>query len=159
MKYKPQKPLVKTREATPMSRRTKKGVDLLCPFCHPTHTLAPNKPSACGTVIRVVATQYLISARTAKNKGVICLKCHKDSGGDMAQCQNGYIHVHDCAPGTVIMTQQPDYSKLAELVFKLPVKLREQFEKKLGSVKEIAEIDADGKETGKILGYFFYKPE
>jgi hypothetical protein len=39
----------------------------------------------------------------------------------------------------------------------MPPKIRKAIEMKMGEVKEIAEVDVNGKPTGKILGYFFYK--
>jgi len=159
MKYKPPKVPYRTREATPRSRRTGKKVELLCPFCAPTHAIEPNKPSPCGTIVRVVATQYVISQRYAKNNDIVCLKCGETKGGELVQCQNGYIHTHDCKPGMVVMTSAPKFSKFAEYVFKLPEKIRSKIEKRMGMVKEIESVDKSGKKTGEILGYFFYKPE
>jgi len=75
----------------------------------------------------------------------------------MVACQNGFIHTFDCAPGTVVLSQEPKYNKMAARVFKLPTKIRNVIEKRMGEVKEIAEIDASGNQTGNILGYFFYK--
>jgi len=156
-KYKPPKNPIKTREAMPLTHRTKKGVDVMCPFCHPSHPLYPNKPSACGTEIHIKAVQKMITQSTAKKNGILCMKCHKSTGGDMVACMNGFMHAYDCAPGTVVLSQEPEYSKLAEKVFKLPAKVRKVIEKRMGEVKEIREIDAYGVDTGKTLGYFFYK--
>ena len=141
----------------PLTRRTKNGTEIMCPFCTPAHPIVPGKPTTCGTQIHVKAVQYVISQRIAKQKGLVCMKCHKSIGGEMVQCQNGFVHTYDCAPGTVVLSSEPKYSKLAARVYKFPAKLRKLFEKKYGDVKEIAEIDANGVETGKILGYFFYK--
>jgi hypothetical protein len=57
----------------------------------------------------------------------------------------------------VVMSSEPRYNKWAAQVYKLPASVRKVIEKRMGEVKQISEIDADGKETGKILGYFFYK--
>jgi len=156
-KYKPPSNPVKTREAMPLTRKTKKGTEIICPFCKPGHPLLPNKPSPCGTEIQVKAVQYMITQRTAKQKNIVCMKCHKDVGGNMVACMNGFIHTFDCAPGTVVLSQEPKYNKLAEKVYKLPAKVRKVIEKRMGEVKQIGEIDSQGKETGNILGYFFYK--
>ena len=157
MKYSPPKNPIKTREARPITRKTKNGAELLCPFCHPEHVILPGKPTTCGTTIQVVAVQKMITQHTAKQHNITCMKCHQSTGGDMVACMNGFIHTFDCAPGTVVLSAEPKYSKWAEKVFHLPEKVRKVIEKKMGEVKEIAEIDAKGKETGKILGYFFYK--
>jgi hypothetical protein len=156
-KYNPPKNPVKTREAYPKYRKTKTGVELICPFCTPPHPLAPGKPSACGTEVQVKAVQHMITQRTAKQNGVTCLKCHKSMGGDMVACQNGFVHTFDCSPGTVVMSVQPEYSKYAEFVYKLPESFRKLIERTTGEAKEIKEIDSSGQETGNILGYFFYK--
>jgi len=156
-KYKPPKNPVKTREAMPLTRKTKKGMDIMCPFCSVSHPIYPNKPTPCGTEIQIKAVQYIITQGTAKKNNVICMKCHKGTGGEMVACQNGFIHTFDCAPGTVVLSQEPKYNKMAARVFKLPTKIRKVIEKRMGEVKEIAEIDASGNQTGNILGYFFYK--
>lgn len=157
-KQKPYRSPVKMREKYPLTRKDKQGhIEMLCPFCVTPHVISPRMPSPCGTTIQVKAVQKLITARTAKNEGVKCMKCHDDKGGDMAMCRNGFVHIHDCAPGVVVLPAEPKYSKWAERVFKLPEALRKRIEKRFGEVKEISEIDQDGKETGKILGYFFYK--
>jgi len=156
-KYKPPQNPVKTREAMPLTRKTKKGMDIMCPFCSVSHPIIPNKPSPCGTEIQIKAVQYMITQRTAKQKDIVCMKCHKGTGGNMVACMNGFIHTFDCAPGTVVLSQEPKYNKMAEKVFKLPKSIRKVIEKRMGEVKQIGEIDAHGKETGNILGYFFYK--
>ncbi|MFA6198767.1 MAG: hypothetical protein WC734_06500 [Patescibacteria group bacterium] len=158
MKYKAPRNPVKTREALPKTNRNKKGeFELLCPFCVPTHVLTPNKPSTCGTQVQVKAVQYMITQHTAKQKGIVCMKCHKGTGGEMVACMNGFIHTFDCAPGTVVLSTEPKYDKWAAKVYRLPTSIRKQIEKRMGEVKQIKEIDASGNETGKILGYFFYK--
>ena len=157
-KVKPYRNPIKIREAYPLSRKNKdKHIELLCPFCNPPHVILPGKPSACGTEIQVKAVQRMITQRTARAEGIKCLKCHKDVGGNMVRCQNGFIHVEECAPGVVVLASEPKYSRLAEKVFRLPDTLRKVIEKKMGVVKEIKEIDENGEETGKTLGYFFYK--
>jgi len=148
---------IQTREAYPKTRKTKTGVELLCPFCIPTHPILPGKITTCGTEIVVKAVQHLITARVARQEGIVCMKCHKNDSGVLASCMNGFVHTHDCAPGTIVLSSEPKYSKLAEKVYRLPVQVRNVVEKRMGEVKEIKEIDAEGKETGKILGYFFYK--
>lgn len=157
MKHKPAPNPVRTREAVPLTRKGSK--EIYCPFCQPSHVILPGKPTTCGTEIQVKAVQYMITQHTAKQKGITCMKCHKDTGGNMVACMNGFIHVHDCAPGTVVLSSEPKYDKWAEKVYKLPAKVRKMIEKKMGEVKRIDEIDAQGKETGKILGYFFYKSD
>lgn len=157
MKYKAPRNPIKTREALPKIRKTKHGAEILCPFCPVPHIILPGKPTTCGTEIVVKAVQKMITQHTAKHNGITCMKCHKSDGGDMVACMNGFIHAFDCSPGTVVLSSEPKYDKWAKQVFNLPSKIRKVIEKKMGEVKEIKEIDVDGKETGKILGYFFYK--
>lgn len=159
---------IKIRESYPLTRKDKKGhIEMLCPFCKPAHVIIPAQPTPCGTTIEVKAVQKLITQRTARNEGVKCLKCHSDKGGLMASTRNGFVHIHDCAPGTVVLSQPPEFSKLAKTVFHLPDALRKSIEKRMGEVKEIVEMDKHGKtvkvtdekgnENDKVLGYFFYK--
>jgi hypothetical protein len=68
------------------------------------------------------------------------------------------VHLVDCMPETKLMADAPKkFSWLAKLVYGLPEKLRSRIEKRTGAVKRIDEIDPKGKETGKTLGYIFYK--
>jgi hypothetical protein len=155
MKHKPAPNPLRTREAVPLTRKGSK--DIYCPFCVPSHPIHANRPTTCGTEIQVKAVQYMITQHTAKQKGITCMKCHKDTGGNMVACMNGFIHAHDCTPGTVVLSSEPKYDKWAAKVYKLPDKIRKAIEKRMGEVKRIDEVDKDGNETGKILGYFFYK--
>lgn len=157
MKNKPPSSPIRTREATPIARRKKGGVELICPFCHPLHVILPGKPSPCGSEIKVTAVQKMITQRTAKQNNIVCMKCGLSTGGFMVQCMNGFLHTHDCAPGITILSEPPKYDKKAEYVYKLPDALRKMVEKRTGEAKMIEEVDPSGKNTGKVLGYIFYK--
>lgn len=156
MKKKTFRPSTTTRELPPKLIQTKEGVQVYCPFCTPPHPIVPGQESTCGTTMKVTAVQTVIPARTVRDRDLKCIKCHK-SGGEMVKYMNGFIHLEDCMPGTRLLSQPPKFSKLAEYVFKLPEKVRARVEKSLGKVQRVDEIDADGKETGKTLGYFFLK--
>lgn len=154
MKHKTFRPALTTRELSPKLRQTNSGIQILCPFCTPSHPIIPGQESTCGTILRVTAVQTVIPARTVRDKDLKCVKCHK-SGGVMVRYMNGFIHLEDCAPGTKLLAQPPKFNRLAGYVFNLPEKLRAQVEKRTGKAQRVDEIDADGKETGKTLGYFF----
>ncbi len=147
---------IQTREAMPGLDETKDGVHLMCPFCYPTHPLMPNEDSACGTVLKVTAVQTVIPDRMVRMQKLICLKCHQ-GGGPMVQYMNGFIHLHECTPGTKLLRIPPRYNAMAGLVYKLPKSMRKQTEKFTGLSQQVREILPDGTETGKVIGYFFLK--
>lgn len=151
------RPQIHTREALPGVNRTKEGTLLMCPFCTPSHPIVPNEPTPCGTMLKVTAVQTIIPARVARREGLICLKCKQAGSGDMVQYMNGFIHLDDCAPGTQLLRMAPNYTRWAQMVYKLPKALRAQVEKVTGGTHEVLEIDSEGKETGKVVGYFFLK--
>lgn len=145
-----------TREALPGINRTKDGTVLTCPFCTPSHPIVPNEPNACGTVLRVTAVQTIIPARVTRMQKLTCLKCHQ-AGGEMVQYMNGYIHLTDCTPGTKLLRVPPRYNRMAAVVSKLPAWARGGVEKYTGRAEAIREINLQGEETGKVLGYIFMK--
>jgi hypothetical protein len=136
--------------------RTKEGATILCPFCMPTHPIVPGEPSPCGTQLRLTAVQTIIPERTVRREELTCVKCHK-GGGEMVQYMNGFIHLNDCAPDTTLLRTPPAYNRFAGLVFKLPKSLRARVAQVTGYPQQVREISPDGKETGKIMGYFFLK--
>lgn len=156
MKYKPKRSEVKVRELPPKVSNTKKGVLVQCPFCNPTHVILPSVESPCGTTLRVTAVQTYLTSHATKFNGIHCLKCGV-VGGEMIKYRNGFVHISDCSPGTKLLTEIPPLSNAAKIIYKLPVKLRTFIEKRTGAVKELQEIDEEGKATGKILGHFFWK--
>ena len=157
MKHKSTRPPITTREQPPKLRQSREGVQVLCPFCVPSHPLLPGQESTCGTTLKVTAVQTVIPQRTVRDQEIVCLKCHEQGKGEMVRYMNGFIHLEDCMPGTKLLAQPPKFSKLAGYVFNLPENLREQIEKRTGKAQKVEEIDAQGKETGKTLGYFFLK--
>lgn len=150
-------PAIKTREDHPIPRPRKDGIDLLCPFCKPTHPIFPGKPNACGTTLRVTAVQQIISARTVRIEGLTCIKCRQTGKGEMVHYMNGYVHVEECAPEIQLLTEIPAYSKWAEWVYKLPERIRDQVEKLTGVVQIVHGLSPNGEETDRIEGYFFKK--
>lgn len=150
-------PSIRTREMLPLAKRTKEGIILLCPFCTPAHAITPGESSPCGTHLRVTAVQEVISARTARQQGLVCVKCRKTGGGEMVKYLNGYVHVQECAPDVKLLTQIPKYSNFAKFVFKLPERLRTLIEKRTGVVQIVHGLTPEGQETGQIEGYFFGK--
>lgn len=145
----PKTPL-KTRRSLP---QVKDGI-LYCPFCFPSHPLDPSKVAACGTHIEVHAVQEIIRAKLVND--LKCIKCGQ-GGGEMVRFQNAYIHTHDCTPGKTVITEEPQYSRLAKVIYNFPDFLKRPLEKRLGRASPVEEIDTSGAKTGEVLGYFFYK--
>lgn len=145
------------RESFPKVNETKAGVQLLCPFCVPTHPIVPNQPTPCGTTLKVTAVQMIYTKDTVKEKGLVCSKC-KQGGGEMIQYMNVYAHLPDCKPDTFLLPQLPEFSKLAGLVYCMKnEKLKNALEKRWGLAQVVKDITAEGQETGVVLGYFFMK--
>jgi hypothetical protein len=146
------------RVEIPKVAREKDGsMILLCPFCKIPHPLKAEGTSACGTRIKVTASQMIYDGKYAK--GMVCVKCGK-GGGKMVQYQNGYMHLEECASDIIVMTDPPIKSKLAEQMSKAPKwakPLVEQIQKYTGRPTPIAEVMPDGTRTGNVLGWFFYK--
>lgn len=158
MKHHGKRPDFLTRESPPKVVSTKKGAVVNCPFCNPTHPILPGVVSPCGTVLRVTAIQVYFSAHYTRHHDLICLKCGQGDG-QMIRYRNGYVHMEECAPEKKFITEAPKLSTLAKIVFKMPVSLRKIAEKRFGVAKELQEIDEVGKETGKVLGYVFWKEQ
>lgn len=156
MKYKPQRSDIKTRENLPKVVQTKKGVEIQCPFCIPPHALLPGVESPCGTTLKVTAVQMYLTSHATRHNSLRCLKCGQ-VGGEMTRYRNGYVHMNDCMPGTKLLTEIPKLNKTAAVVYRMPPKIRKVLEKKTGVAKQLQEIDAEGNQTGKVLGYFFWK--
>jgi hypothetical protein len=155
-KHTMQRPESRTRVLPPQVKTSKAGVTLLCPFCTPPHPILPGEIYPCGSEVRVTVAQEVFSSHFTKHKNIHCLKCHT-VGGEMVRYNNGFVHLVDCVPGTRLLTVPPTFSQRARFVFGLPKTIRKNIEKRSGPVQEVREIDEAGKETGKVLGYFFLK--
>jgi len=156
MKYKAKRSDVRTRELPPKVVQTKKGILINCPFCTPAHVILPGVESPCGTTLRVTAVQSYLTSHTTKQSKIHCVKCGQ-VGGEMTKYRDGFVHLNECSPGTKLLTEIPPLSNVAKFIFKFPDRLRTFVEKRTGAVKELQEIDKEGKPTGKILGHFFWK--
>lgn len=155
MKKNSVKPSFTTRVAAPIARNEKDGsAGLYCPFCKPTHKIAPGMESLCGTRLEVRAVQIVIRAKYQKD--MVCVKCGK-GGGDMVRFQNAFIHANDCTPGVATLTEPPEYSRLAKWIYKLPEFIKSRIEKKYGNIMPVDEVNQKGERTGVVLGYFFNK--
>jgi hypothetical protein len=137
-------------------RKGKHGVQIMCPWCSPSHALNPAESSPCGTSLKLTAVQTILPARLVREKKLTCVKCRGNSG-EMVPYMNGFIHIAECAPGTFLLRDQPSYSLLARMVYKTPTRIRKFLEKLTGPAKEVKEVDPSGSETGRIIGYFFLK--
>jgi len=155
MKYKPARNPYSLREKEVLT-----GKDgIYCPFCDPPHKLIAGSGNQCGTTVRITAVQLVIPARLVREKEFICLKCGKGEGAMVMLRSGQYVHEVDCAPGTKIVTTPPNFSAWAKYVLKLPEKLRAPIEKRFGKASMLKEINEQGAETGKIIGYFFWKDD
>ena len=152
------KPAVKTRESEPRVNEIKGEVTLLCPFCEPPHPIAVGQDSACGTALLVKAVQVIYPTRTVNERGMICVKCKK-GGGEMVKFNLGYVHLHECSPGTRLMAEAPKFSRFARTVYGMPAWMRSPIEKRMGRARQVKEVDPQGVDTGNVLGYFFYKTQ
>lgn len=154
-RFYPEKPPVQTREKMPIAVPTKDGIELHCPFCADAHVLRPNTESPCGTRVVVTAVQEVVTSKYAKQHGLICIKCHQ-GGGEMIKYRDSYIHLVDCVPEKRLLQDIPKFSKFAEFVSKTNPRVRGIIERFTGRADHVIEIDEQGNETGKVLGYFFY---
>lgn len=152
---------MKLREANPKIQREKTGIAILCPFCDPPHLLVPDKVSPCGTMIVVKAVQTIMPEKRAKRDKIACMKCHQIGWGNMVKFMDGFVHMHDCSPGTIMMVETPPFSALAKFAHGLGAKnpIRKAIEKRNGLAQAVNEIDSTGKKTGKVLGYVFYQEQ
>jgi hypothetical protein len=155
-KHTMQRPESRMRSLPPKVRNSKEGITLLCPFCTPSHPILPGTVYPCGAEVHVTVSQEVFSSHFTKHHEIHCLKCYA-VGGEMVRYNNGFIHLVDCVPGTRFLTVPPAFSRRARFVFGLPEAIRKNIEKRSGPVQEVREIDEVGKETGKVLGYFFLK--
>lgn len=152
------RPLMRTREKPPIPFPTKHGIELRCPFCSDHHQLLPNVESPCGTRIEVMAVQEVISTKLARKENLTCIKCAKQ-GGEMVRYRNSFIHAEECNPEVRFLQEEPKYSWFAKVVFGLPEPIRKQVEKVTGRADQVQDMDNNGVKTGKILGFFFWKPK
>lgn len=148
---------VRVRRAEPVIQNEEGKPAILCPFCEIKHPISLSEISPCGTRLRLEAVQEVVHGWYAEKVGLACLKCHKVDGQDLVPFQGGYVHLHDCMPGTKFLAVPPKFTPKAKFVFGLPQFLRPHVEKLTGVAKEVKEIDAEGHETGVILGYSFYR--
>jgi len=143
-----------TREAPPKYKNDGGNVQILCPFCEPSHPIYPHKISACGTLLKVAAVQTVYPARTLKKAEVVCVKCGKP-GGEMVAYGRGFVHVQECNPERKLLAEAPTYSEWARRVYNMPNWLRGWLERFTGAATEVIELDGEGRETGRIIGYYF----
>lgn len=150
------KPEVTVRETPPKIQQSGSNLEILCPYCKIPHPIGINQDSACGTTLHVSAVQTVYPVRTVHKHKMVCIKCG-ESGGEMVRYNNSTVHLIDCRPDVQLAAVEPRYSKFAKIVFSLHPKIKPIFQKWTGIAKDVKEVDAAGKETGRILGYFFYK--
>jgi hypothetical protein len=156
MKYKPKRSEITIRELPPKVESTPKGVLVKCPFCNPPHLILPGVVSPCGTTLKVTAVQEVFKAHVTRHQDIHCLKCGQ-TGKEMVRYRAGFVCLEECSPGTKLMTELPPLRKSAKVIFGLPPKIRHLVEKYTGPVQELQEINAEGKQTGQVVGYFFWK--
>lgn len=151
------KPEVTVRELPPKISKAGDAVQIMCPFCRVPHPIAIGQNAPCGTKMVVSAVQTIYPTRTVHKYNLICVKCGQSDGGEMIRFNEGYVHLADCAPSVRLLATPPEFSRLAKIVRAAPKWLSAIIEKRLGRVQEVREIDGEGKETGKTLGYFFLR--
>lgn len=148
---------VRERVEVPKVVKDKDGnAILMCPYCNPSHALRADGVSPCGTFVRVQAVQTVFKSKYAK-KDVKCVKCGK-SGGEMVAWQgNAFVHVANCSPATVTLAEPPKYSRLASLVYSLPIWAKKPIQKITGEAMKVDEVMPDGTRTGVTLGHAFMR--
>lgn len=151
------RPAAVTRERAPLFRAVDGHVQILCPWCEPPHPIYPDRPAPCGAVLKVSASQTVYPARTMRKAEVVCIRCGKP-GGEMVAYGKGFVHTVDCNPARRLLAYSPVYSEWARRVYNMPVRLRGLIQKFTGVIIEVNEVDKDGQETGRILGYYFGAP-
>ena len=149
------RPASSVRERAPLYKNADGNVQILCPYCQPTHPIYPDKISACGTFLKVTASQTVYLSRTIRKAEVVCVRCGKGSG-EMVRYGKGFVHVENCNPERRLLAEPPIYSEWARRVYNMPKMLRECFQWIIRKpIVEVNEVDETGKETGKVLGYYF----
>lgn len=151
------KPQTTTRENAVRIFKTEKGFRIMCPFCNPAHPLEAGRVAPCGTVLKMTAVQEVVSGRSARLSGLVCLKCHKTGGGDLIHWQNGYVHKDDCNPEQALLVVPPRFSWWAGIRYRVSdwFKNRKVMAFVRGNAQRVKEINPEGVETGRILGYVF----
>lgn len=150
------KPDVLVQELPPKIQAVPDGVNMMCPFCAVPHPISVGQNAACGTKLRVTAVQTVYPTRTVNKFGLKCLKCG-NGGGEMIRFNEQYVHLAECMPSVKLLASAPTFSRAAQILWGAPRWLSALTEKWLGKVQEVREIDSEGKETGKTLGYFFLR--
>ena len=154
MKHKGKSEAITIRHGSPTLKMENGKPVIMCPFCTPSHALVLSGASPCGTLIEVRATQAVYKARF--HKDMVCVKCG-ESGGNMVQWNNAFMHAPDCKPGVLTFTDPPPISRMAEFVFTAPSWIKPWLEAMFGETRPVEEVTPDGTRTGAILGYIFYK--
>ncbi len=75
----------------------------------------------------------------------------------MVPFNNGYVHLVDCTPGTKLLAVPPKFSSVAQMIYSLPEFMRAPLEKIFGRAQVAKEVDPEGNDTGRTLGYFFFR--
>lgn len=149
------RPAATTRERVPLFENVKGNVLVLCPFCPEPHPIFPDKIAPCGTILKVMAMQTVYPARTTRKTEVVCIRCGKP-GGEMVAYGKGYVHTVNCNPDRRLLATPPTYSEWARRVYNMPQYLRGLVQKVMGRpIIEVNEVDDQGRETGRVLGYYF----
>ncbi len=126
------------RRRPPKIRKNKEQVLILCPYCWPEHTINPEAPANCGTLLELAAVQTTYSR-------VECALCG-GSAGTLIKVGERYKHEYDCTPGKTIYTVPPSKSRLAALAWKAPPFVHRFIARRWG--RAVVELSAEGDVTG-----------
>ena len=126
------------RSRPPTIKRAGGGIEIQCPFCHPTHPLRVDVSARCGTILELNAVQNLYQE-------VACSLC-AGVQGTLVKIGDRYKHVHECTPGTTIYTVPPKKSFSARVFWKLPESLHRWVWKNRG--QKVIELSTEGQVTG-----------
>lgn len=143
-KYK-KKAAPRIRRKTPLIETVEGGIEIRCPFCHPSHVLRVDMPSPCGTVLEFKAVQNLY-------QDVTCALCGGKQG-TLMKIGDRYRHSYDCKPGHHLFAQTPPLSLAAKLCWRLPnfahMFIFKRFKRRVMEVSD--------KETKELIGYAWRK--
>lgn len=144
-----------TRKKPPKISQEGKTATIMCPFCIAEHPISTEKPSACGTLLVVMAEQT-----TYRGRAVKCTVCG-ERNGQMTKIGSGYRHAENCAPGVTFYDEEAEinYSKVAEFLHnRLPDKAMLLMAEKFGyTTEKMVGVDEDGKRSDNVTGYRWKK--
>lgn len=101
----------RTRKSDVKVKKTRKGTEISCPFCDPTHPIGL-APSHCGTKLEIKAVQEIYT-------GATCAFCGKQNG-NMIKVGNVFVHSPNCSPNMRLFNAKQKTSLSAKVIHNMP---------------------------------------